>query len=298
MNRNEVFKSVAETYGKHKAAVDTTVQFVGIVSVAILAAQAGKKSRMAVEEAKSKKAAISCSDTVPTLTKTEMAKIYLSIYWPTMVAIGAVTAYSGKVNYTAQNKIMSVTAVAALAQQQLADFKDKTVEMIGQNKTDKVQSAVVSDKASKAITEDDRKQLLAIPSAAGVQWCYDYITDSKFLGTIQGVELAEAALIKQVSSGDGDGYATVEDWKCYINQYCPYAKLKITNEDEIRGWWMHSDLYPSATGAPDWKRDSVNPVLGPSEVMNVNQSFTTVYVSSVYNDPQILPADIQSNHWY
>jgi hypothetical protein len=169
----------------------------GFVTTAVMSAKATPKARKAIANAENEK----CE----TMTSFEKFKVGAPYYIPT-VAMGIVSTTcilgSTKICYTRQATLMTLLSAS---EARFTDYYNKTLEVVGDKKAEKIRKAVYDDKAATVNREGS-----STPVKVGEVLAVDYTFGREFSTTGNKVMAAQNRVNAILSKG-ADTYVSLND---------------------------------------------------------------------------------------
>ena len=160
------------------------------------------------------------------LTKKEIVQTTWKLYIPAaFMGICSVGCIIGGTSINAKRNT-ALAAAYAISMQDLADYKKKTLEVVGEKKEELIRDEVAKEKFN-----NDRAAVMPIiQTGNGTVPCYDYLTKRKFDSDMETLRKAENTLNKRLREDD---YIT-------LNEFFSEIGLDETDEaiGESLGWDM------------------------------------------------------------
>ena len=194
---------------RNAAIILTGVGVVGVVATTITAIKATPKALVLLEEKKEEKE--------ETLSRLEILQVSLPAYIPTiLLGTGTIACILGAniLNKKAQASIMSAYA---LLDRSYKDYKEKVIELYGEDASNLVRENIAKDNYEKEEieNEDDGKQLF-----------YDEFSKRYFRATNETVLRAEYEMNRILNEAGG----------AYLNEYYDLVGLPQVDYGEYLGW--------------------------------------------------------------
>lgn len=179
----------------------------GVVATTILAVKATPKALDLIDDAKHEKG--------EKLTKVEKVVAAAPAYIPTaIVGVSTITCIFSA-NILNKRTQAAITSAYALLNSSYKEYKDKVMELYGEEKHDEVIKEIAQDKYEPSETEDDGKLLF-----------YEEYSGQYFRSTIEEVQRAEYRINRDLTMRD---YA-------YLNEFYELLGLPQTDEGWKLGW--------------------------------------------------------------
>lgn len=195
----------------------TVLGGVGVVVTSVLAVKATPKAMKLIDEAKEEKG--------EDLTKWEVVKVAGKVYIPAIAVGSASVACMTAANILNKKTQASMASAYALLDQTHKQYKDKTIELYGDEAESKIREEIAKDNYDeeefKNVEEDDGKVLY-----------YDEYSHRYFRATPLAVKNAEYEINKMLT----DGYYV------YLNEFYQLIGLDETDYGDFMGW-NSSEMY-------------------------------------------------------
>lgn len=188
-------KTVGRGLTKHSPEILTGLGIAGMCTTVVLAVKATPKAMELIKEEKVKKVEKSGKNIegmkTEKLTPIETVKVAWKPYVPAIVT-GAVSiaCIIGASSVNARRNAALYSAYK-LSETALAEFKEKAVEVIGEDKVKEVKQKIAEDKVEKAISENQEEmKTKVIISNDGEAWFIDPFTNQPFRSTTTKIDAA------------------------------------------------------------------------------------------------------------
>lgn len=219
MNK-QVLSKVRHNMGKNSPLILTGIGVTGVITTAIFAAKATPKALTILEHEERERG--------HQLDTKEKFLLTWKLYLPA-AAMGTVTIAcilgANKIN---SNRNKALIGLYALSEKALREYKDKVVEVIGENKEQKIRDSVVEDRL-KANPVDGNEVII---TGCGETLCYDSLSGRYFKSDIETIKRAVNKLGRDLLS---EHFITLNDL---------YYELGLTNTKmgEMVGWHIDDEM--------------------------------------------------------
>lgn len=203
-------KQLGKTIQRNSPAILTGVGVVGLVGTAYLSGKASYEAAGRVRDARIDKAVgeeLTPGKPLPDLTKTEKVQLLWQLYMP---AIGVGTLSCAAIicsNRISTRRTAAMTTALAISERAYSEYKEKTEEIVGKTKEEKIRTAVAQDKLD-ALSDDHP----IIATGKGDVLFMDAYSGRLFLSSMEEVKAAinnvNAFLLKEETATLSDLY----DW--------------------------------------------------------------------------------------
>ena len=205
---------------KHSPEILTSVGIAGMVTSTILAVRATPRALDLIED---KKDELDTNE----LTKREIIQACWKCYVPAIITGGAaITCIVGASRINSRRNVMLATAYN-LTERALTEYKDKVVEVIGEEKEKEIREEIAKDRIERKPMTD-----VVFMSEKGNTLCYDSISGRYFKSDAEKIRKAENLLNKQLM---GETYVSLNDFYDYIG--LPYTQIGFD-----LGWKFDGDM--------------------------------------------------------
>lgn len=214
----EVFKGLPTALKKHSPEILTGLGIAGMVITTVTAVKVTPKAMQLVDEREIKDN--------KRLTKSEIVKETWKCYVPSVVT-GAcsVACIIGASSINARRNA-ALAAAYAISIQDLADYKKKALEMVGEKKETAIRDEVAKERAIK----DGVETMPIIHTGKGTVPCYDYLTKRLFESDMETLRKAENNLNKRLR----------EDMVVTLNEF--FVEIGLDETDEVIGETLGWDI--------------------------------------------------------
>ena len=176
---HQAFKDFGRLIDKNSTYIFTGVAITGVFTTVILAVEATPKALSIIESHK-------CE------TNTDKVKAVWKCYIPTavscLITVGSIVA----VNSIHQRRNAALAGLYSLAQTTLKEYKDKVIEIIGENKERKIRDEVDADRVLQNPPSN------VILTGSGDVLCYDSLTGRYFASDIEKIRRIVNELNKEL----------------------------------------------------------------------------------------------------
>lgn len=217
MNKQSVkglLKDISKALKKHSPEILTGIGIAGMVLTTITAVKATPKALQLVDEKEIKDG--------KRLNTKEVVKTTWKCYIPAAVTgVCSVGCIIGASSINARRNA-ALAAAYAISVQDLADYKKKALEVVGEKKEEAIRDAIAKDK----LETDQVSTMPIIPTGRGEVPCYDYLTKRLFKSDMETLRKAENNLNKRLREED---YITLNDF---------FEEIGLGDADECIGETM------------------------------------------------------------
>lgn len=183
-------------FKRNGSTILTCIGGVGVITTSVMAVKATPKALELLETAKEEKG--------EDLTKLEVVKVAGPSYIPAVIAGTATIACIFGANVLNKRQQASLISAYALLDSSYKEYKDKVIEVYGEEADNKVKEEIAKDKYEETdISAEDGKQLF-----------FDTFSGRYFQSTMIDVQNAEYFLNRDLSMRD---WATVNEWYAYLD---------------------------------------------------------------------------------
>lgn len=210
----KALKDVPKALEKHSPAILTGIGITGMIVATVTAVKATPKALQLVDEREIKDG--------KRLTKTEIVKTTWKCYIPSVIT-GAcsIACLIGASNVNTKRNAALATAYS-ISEAALKEYKDKTVEVVGEKKEQAIRDAVARDKLEKANIQERQ----FIVTGHGETPCFDPLTNATFKSDIETLRKAENTLNKRLRL----------EMKVTVNEFLEELGLEPCDVGEDLGW--------------------------------------------------------------
>lgn len=157
----DALKSVKSSIGKHSPEILTAIGIAGMITTAVLAVKATPKALELIEEAK--------HDKEDKVTPIEKVKVAWKPYVPAVVTgVVSTTCLIGATSVSTRRTAALATAYK-ISETALKEFKEKTVEVVGENKVKEIKEKIAKENVDK----NPVSKTEVIITERGNTLCYD-----------------------------------------------------------------------------------------------------------------------------
>lgn len=187
LDMGQFFKDAQETLVKHSPEILTGLGIAGMIATTILAVKETPKA-LRLLEAKKKELE------VEKLTAKDTIKTAWKCYIPAAVTGTASVACIIGASSVHLSRNAALTAAYTLSETALREYREKTLETVGEKKEQLIRDAVAQDKVEKHPISSNA----VIPTGIGNTRCYDPFTDRYFDSDIDKLRKAENEINSQM----------------------------------------------------------------------------------------------------
>lgn len=215
LNFKGMFESIKDYMGDHKPEVLTGVGVVAGVTAGVMAVKATPKALQLIEEKKQEEKVdkLPVVDTVKTTWKCYAPSVAMGVF-----SIGCIVSASS------MNAKRQATLFAAykLSETALADYKEATVETVGERKEKDIRHAV----AQKQVEKNPVVEQQIILTEKGSTLCLDPLTGRYFKSDAEQIRKAENEINRRLNY----------DYYVSLNDFYVLLGLETTDLGEVLGW--------------------------------------------------------------
>lgn len=209
---------------EHSPEILLGIGITGMLSSTILAVKATPKVYTMIEKEKEVRK-LECE---PELTKVDILKMSWKPYLPAAISFGASTAcLIGANSVNAKRNAMLATAYK-LSERALVEYKDKVIEVVGEEKEKEIRDKVAKDKVAKDKIENKE----VIITTKGDTLCYDSISGRYFKSDVDKIKKVENVINHSLICND----------YCSLNEFYDEIGLDATEMGSAIGWSINSGL--------------------------------------------------------
>lgn len=180
----KVLKDIPKIFKKHSPEILTGIGIAGMVATTIAAVKVTPKALQLVDEREIKEG--------KRLTNSEIVKTTYKLYIPAAItgvcSIGCIIGASS-VN---SRRTAALATAYSISETALKEYKDKTLEIVGEKKEQSIRDAVAREKLEKA----NVKERTFVATGKGETPCFESLTNSCFKSDIETIRKAENILNK------------------------------------------------------------------------------------------------------
>ena len=235
MNIKNICNNIKETSSKHSPEILIGVGIAGMFSSVVFAVKATPKVYSMIEKEKE----VRRLEEEPELTKIDIFKMAWKPYLPAAIMFGCSTACIIGANSVNAKRNAVLSTACHISERALAEYRDKVVEVIGEEKEKEIR-----DKVSKDRMEKDPISNNTVILAKGDTLCYDTITGRYFKSDVDRIKKAENELNHILITGD----------YCSLNEFYDMLDIPATEMGTAVGWNVKNglvEIYFSAQIADD-----------------------------------------------
>lgn len=198
LDMGQIFKDAQETLVKHSPEILTGLGIAGMIATTVLAVKATPKALRLIEAKKEELKAdkLTVKDTVKTTWK---------CYIPAAVTGTASVACIIGASSVHLNRNAALTAAYTLSETALREYREKTLETVGEKKEQLIRDAVAQDKVEKRPVSSNA----IVATGIGNTLCYDPFTDRYFNSDIDKLRKAENEINSQMLD---EGYISLNEF--------------------------------------------------------------------------------------
>ena len=218
-------KRVEKLIVENASVILTTIGVSGVMSTAALAARAAFKSAEVIKTEELARAVTvdgeemtDHPDYVPMTSKDKAALVW-KLYIPAAISAGMTIAAVIGVNHIGAKKAAAMASAYGLAEKALDEWKKKTKEVAGEEKTKEIRESIVRDRFDRSFPDP-------IIVGTGKFLCLDEHTSRFFRSTREDIREAVVSINEMIQH---DGSASLTDFWRHIG-------LESTAESDEIGW--------------------------------------------------------------
>lgn len=220
----DIYNQVKNKAGEHSPEILLGLGITGMLSSTILAVKATPKVYKMIEKEKEVRR-LECE---PELTKVDILKIAWKPYLPAAVSFGVSTAcLIGANSVNAKRNAMLATAYK-ISERALVEYKDKVIEVVGEEKEKEIRDKVAKDKVAKDVVSSKE----VIITTKGDTLCYDSISGRYFKSDVDKIKKVENVINHSLICND----------YCSLNEFYDEIGLDATEMGSAIGWSINSGL--------------------------------------------------------
>lgn len=224
MKINDIYKQVKKETIKHSPEILLGLGITGMLSSTILAVKATPKFYELIKDENH----IREKSGEPELTKKEIVKMAWKPYLPAAVSFSVSAAcLIGANSVNAKRNAMLATAYK-ISERALIEYKDKVIEVVGEEKEKEIRDKVSKDKVAKDVVEHKE----VIITTKGDTLCYDSISGRYFKSDVDKIKKAENIINHSLICYD----------YCSLNDFYDEIGLDATEMGSAIGWNVGNGL--------------------------------------------------------
>ena len=208
---------------KHSPEILVGVGIAGTCSTVAMAVKTTPKVYSMIEKEKE----VRRLEEQPELTKVDIFKMAWKPYLPAALMFSCSTACIIGANSVNAKRNAVLTAACHVSERALAEYRDKVVEVIGEEKEKEIR-----DKVSKSRMEKDPVTNNTVILAKGETLCYDTISGRYFNSDVDKIKKAENELNHILITGD----------YCSLNEFYDMLDIPATEMGSAVGWNVKDGL--------------------------------------------------------
>lgn len=235
MNIKNLCDDIKGKASKHSPEILVGIGIAGMLSSTIMAVKATPKAYSMIEKEKE----IRRLEEEPELTKLDILKMGWKPYLPATIMFGlSAGCIIGANNVNAKRNALLTTA-CHVSERALSEYRNKVVEVIGEEKEREIRDKVSKDRMSK-----DPVTNSTVILSKGETLCYDTISGRYFKSDVDKIKKAENIL----------NHILVTNDYCSLNEFYDEIGLAATELGTAIGWNINNgivEIYFSAQIADD-----------------------------------------------
>lgn len=235
MNIKNLCNDIKGAASKHSPEILIGVGIAGMFSSVVMAVKATPKVYSTIEKEKETRR-LECE---PELTKLDIVKMSWKPYLPATIMFGLSAGCIIGANSVNAKRNAILTTTCHISERALHEYRDKVVEVIGEEKEKEIREKVSKDRKEKDPVTNN-----IIMASKGKTLCYDTITGRYFESDVDQIKKAENVL----------NHILVTNDYCSLNEFYDEIGLDATEMGSAVGWNVNNgltEIYFSAQLADD-----------------------------------------------
>lgn len=217
MDIKNLYDGIKGKATKHSPEILIGVGITGMFSSVVMAVKATPKVYSAIEKEKE----IRRLEEKPELTKVDILKMSWKSYLPATIMFGLSTTCIIGANNVNTKRNAVLTTACHVSERALSEYRNKVVEVIGEEKEKEVRDKVSKDRMTK-----DPISSNTVIFSKGETLCYDTITGRYFNSDVDRIKKAENELNHILLTGD----------YCSLNEFYDMLDIPATEMGTAVGW--------------------------------------------------------------
>ena len=219
----KIFNDISEKMSKHSPEILVGVGIAGMFSTVVMSVKATPKVYSMIEKEKE----VRRLEEKPELTKVDILKMAWKPYLPAAIMFGCSTACIIGANSVNAKRNAVLSTACHISERALAEYRDKVVEVIGEEKEKEIRDKVSEDRMKKdSVTSN------TVILSKGDTLCYDTITGRYFKSDVDKIKKAENELNHILITGD----------YCSLNEFYDMLDIPATEMGTAVGWNVKDGL--------------------------------------------------------
>ena len=219
----KIFNDISEKMSKHSPEILVGVGIAGMFSTVVMSVKATPKVYSMIEKEKE----VRRLEEKPELTKVDILKMAWKPYLPAAIMFGCSTACIIGANSVNAKRNAVLSTACHISERALAEYRDKVVEVIGEEKEKEIRDKVSEDRMKK-----DPVTSNTVILSKGDTLCYDTITGRYFKSDVDKIKKAENELNHILITGD----------YCSLNEFYDMLDIPATEMGTAVGWNVKDGL--------------------------------------------------------
>ncbi len=219
----KIFNDISEKMSKHSPEILVGVGIAGMFSTVVMSVKATPKVYSMIEKEKE----VRRLEEKPELTKVDILKMAWKPYLPAAIMFGCSTACIIGANSVNAKRNAVLSTACHISERALAEYRDKVVEVIGEEKEKEIRDKVSEDRIKK-----DPVTSNTVILSKGDTLCYDTITGRYFKSDVDKIKKAENELNHILITGD----------YCSLNEFYDMLDIPATEMGTAVGWNVKDGL--------------------------------------------------------
>lgn len=202
--KKTLLSSLKSTMSKRSPEILLGLGIAGMFTTTILAVKATPKAMALVEEEKLRRYKETDDDSI---SKIDIVKTCWKCYMPSIIIASVSTACLIGSRSVGARRMAALTAAYQISESALSEYRDKTLEVVGEKKEKQIRDKVAEEKVKKNPVKEDE----VLNTLNGTTLCYEPLTGRYFRSDREHIKRAENALNKSLLH-DICGYVTLNEF--------------------------------------------------------------------------------------
>lgn len=205
---------------RHSPAILTGIGAAGVVSTAILAGKGGTKAGRILDERRMQYLLEGVEN--PEIGFAEQVQLTWKCYIPAAINLSISVAAIIGANSVNSRRIATLASAYAMSESSLTEYKDKVLELVGENKSQKIEDAIALDTLEEKVLDDSSIVL----TGKGNTLCLDAHSGRYFRSDIETIRRAENMI----------NHRLINSTFVTINEFYSAIDLEPTKLGDELGW--------------------------------------------------------------
>lgn len=198
------FSGLKTNVAKHSPEILLGLGIAGMFTTTVLAVKATPKAMALVEEEKLRRYKETEDDTI---SKVDIVKTCWKCYAPAVIVAAVSTACLIGSRSVGARRMAALTAAYRISESALSEYKEKTLEMVGEKKEKQIRDKVAEERVQQhPVTKSE-----IIMTSNGTTLCFEPLTHRYFNSDQEHIKRAENALNKRLLH-DISGYVSLNEF--------------------------------------------------------------------------------------